>query len=219
MDFGGGIYKRTNPLFPRQGRYTEKNYWISLKEGFKNTVLFLKKELYRTTPSDILPKKYPFRREIKMRLLIIISKKLEGIYFLTFLNTRNQTPPCEVKRTKTDLKTSENVSTLKSKLENLSTHVQRPTEIQDFVSKPLYDLEELLNKKFSEFSAKPMDLLEDLVDEMKTTFDFKNHVALEFNKLRGYPKKNSGNTKFAHKHRIHTYYYSRPTPQDVLIEE
>ncbi|KAG5619564.1 hypothetical protein H5410_004782 [Solanum commersonii] len=49
---------------------------------------------------------------------------------------------------KSDLKTSEKASTLKSKLEDLSTNVQRPPEIQDFVFKPLYDLEEFLNKKF-----------------------------------------------------------------------
>ncbi|XP_049360664.1 uncharacterized protein LOC125825366 [Solanum verrucosum] len=50
-----------------------------------------------------------------------------------------------------------------------------------------------------------MDLSENFADEMEQAFDFKEHVALEFNKLRGYPKKNNGNTQ--------------PTPQDVLIEE
>ncbi|KAG5629038.1 hypothetical protein H5410_000755 [Solanum commersonii] len=52
---------------------------------------------------------------------------------------------------------------------------------------------------------------------MEKTFDSKNHISLEFNKLRDYPKKNS-NAKFAHKPNMQTYYYSRPTPQDVLIE-
>ncbi|KAG5619563.1 hypothetical protein H5410_004781 [Solanum commersonii] len=51
-----------------------------------------------------------------------------------------------------------------------------------------------------------MDLSKDFADEMETTFDFKNH-------------KNSGSTKFANKPIMQTYYYSRPTPQDVLIEE
>ncbi|KAG5572428.1 hypothetical protein H5410_062194 [Solanum commersonii] len=47
---------------------------------------------------------------------------------------------------KMDLKPSEKASTSKQPSE-LSTNVQRPPEIQDFIFKPLFDLEELLNKK------------------------------------------------------------------------
>ncbi|KAG5630933.1 hypothetical protein H5410_002650 [Solanum commersonii] len=123
-----------------------------------------------------------------------------------------------INQIKTDLKSSEKASTSKP-LSELSTHVQRPPEIQGFVFKPPFGLEGPLDKKKSEFSAKPMDLSETFVDEIEQAFDYKEHVALEVNKLCEYPKKNSGNPQFSHKPSIHTYYYSRPTPQDVLIEE
>ncbi|KAG5577375.1 hypothetical protein H5410_057509 [Solanum commersonii] len=88
---------------------------------------------------------------------------------------------------------SDKASTSKQ-LDVLPTHIQRPPEIQDFVFKPLYDLEKLLDKIFSEFGAQPTNLSEDFTDEIETTFDFKNQVDLEINELRGYPKKNNGFT-------------------------
>nr|XP_016464016.1 PREDICTED: uncharacterized protein LOC107787014 [Nicotiana tabacum] len=80
---------------------------------------------------------------------------------------------------------------------------------------------ELLDKKLSGLNIKSIDLSNDFADKLDTTFDYKNDVLSEFNKLRGYPKKNSkfADSRYADKPRMQTYYYNRPTPQDVLIEE
>ncbi|XP_070040009.1 uncharacterized protein [Nicotiana tomentosiformis] len=107
-------------------------------------------------------------------------------------------------------------SGIKSDTQIILTHVQRPTEIQDFKFKLFTDLEELFDKTLSGLNIKPIDLSKKFADKLETSSDYKKEIWSEFNKLRGYPKKNN---KYADKPKMQTYYYNRPTPQDVLIEE
>ncbi|KAG5595155.1 hypothetical protein H5410_036387 [Solanum commersonii] len=85
----------------------------------------------------------------------------------------------------------------------VATHVQRPPEIQDFKVGSVNNLEELIDQKLSGLKFKPIDLSQDFADKMEAAGDFKN-------------QKNSG---YATKPSMNNYYYPRPTPQDVLIEE
>ncbi|KAG5630951.1 hypothetical protein H5410_002668 [Solanum commersonii] len=97
-----------------------------------------------------------------------------------------------------------------------STCERKPLKIFLIKSFPILIYKSLLLKKLVGLDLKPIDLLQDIVNGMNT-YDFKNQSSFEFTKLRGgYPKKNSS---YATKHSMHTYYYPRPTPQDVLIEE
>ncbi|KAG5599889.1 hypothetical protein H5410_031259 [Solanum commersonii] len=107
----------------------------------------------------------------------------------------------------------------------LSLYVKVLGEHISFLDKKLDDLTILIKdikadmakeNPLSGLKFNPIDLSQDFADRMETTDDFKNHVSSEFNKLRGYPKKNSC---YATKPNMNTYYYPHPTLQDVLIED
>ncbi|XP_070003210.1 uncharacterized protein [Nicotiana sylvestris] len=77
---------------------------------------------------------------------------------------------------------------------------------------------ELPDNKFEHWKAKFIDGLPSLFAERVRNVlkDYKTETWSEFNKLKGIVKQNH---RYADKPRMQTYYYPRPTPQDVLIEE
>ena len=105
--------------------------------------------------------------------------------------------------------------------------IQRPPEIDGFAKVSQFDqLEKLLDKKFSRLNIQPLNISDDLVQNLESNFaehiDFAETPGIitssELNKLKGIIKKQPGK-KYADIPRMSTAYYPRPTPQDVLIEE
>ena len=96
--------------------------------------------------------------------------------------------------------------------------IQRPPDIQDFQIKMYSDLEEILDKKFSNLTIKPIDLSHQFADNIASTSNINKvryETLSELNKLHG----SVNHPHFADNPRMRTHYYPRPTPQDVLIEE
>ncbi|KAG5619156.1 hypothetical protein H5410_018980 [Solanum commersonii] len=97
-------------------------------------------------------------------------------------------------------------SNTKGKEKVANTSVQPPPEIEDFKLKNLSDLESLLERKFKGLNMKPLS-----VDDFSGgEGDYKEKIYDTINKIL---------EKYARKSIKRMYYYSRPTPQDVLLEE
>ncbi|KAG5586247.1 hypothetical protein H5410_046681 [Solanum commersonii] len=87
-----------------------------------------------------------------------------------------------------------------------NTNIQAPPKIGDFKLKDFSDLESLLEKRFKGCSLKPLGT----DDFSRGESNYKKEFSDEINKI---------SEKYARKPIHRMYYYPRPTPQDVLLEE
>ncbi|KAG5572443.1 hypothetical protein H5410_062209 [Solanum commersonii] len=88
----------------------------------------------------------------------------------------------------------------------LPTKLITPPEIDNFKLKDYSDLENFLEKKFKGSGAQPINAENFLQGESSKNIEFSNEV----NKI---------SVRYARKLVQRMYYYPRPTPQDVLLEE
>ena len=121
----------------------------------------------------------------------------------------------------------EDIASTSKTVLNVPTHLQRPVDTTGFKVKSFYkEVEDLLDKKLSGLGSKPISnefSKKDYFDQLSAIqYPDQDVSAVHSRRFKsGYNQKQKviGKGGYATLPSMMTYYYPRPTPQDVLVEE